>query len=264
MPRLLLVRTLCLPLLASLLLPMTSGAQDTPGVTVANLAQRQFAQDFLQQAQAKEAEQARARAAAAPNAPKDAKPASPDKTPAIEMTVAAPELNRFAVDIKGELLKSGLYRIFPGKVYSSTGKETVADINTQIANGQYPDADYVLFGTISYVNTNMVSAPAGNKQTSHTFSMDVVGEFVLINVHTRAVDVAFSAIGQGSDMHVSRTAGSVIAINKSKILKEVSQSLASAVAGELAFQLKPGKIKAGTTPRAPAVKRELTRTLTIK
>ena len=264
MPRLLFVRTLCLPLLACLLLPMTSVAQDTPGVTVANLAQRQFAQDFLQQAQAKEAEQARARAAAAPNAPKNAKLAPPEKTPAIEMTVAAPELNRFAVDIKGELLKSGLYRIFPGKVYSSTGKETIADINTQITNGQYPDADYVLFGTISYVNTNMVSAPADNKQMSHTFSMDIVGEFVLINTRTRAVDAAFSAIGQGSDMHVSKTAGSVIAINKSKILKEVSQSLASAVASELAFQLTPSKIKTRTSPRAPAAKRELTRTLTIK
>jgi uncharacterized protein (DUF4415 family) len=264
MPRLLLVRALCVPLLASLLLPAMSLAQEQPAIAVTDLAQRQFAQDFLNKALAKEAEQARARAAAAPNAPKNPPVAEKPKTPGIDLTIDGDVLRRFTVGIKGELFKSGFYRLFPGKVRQSTNKETLADINEQIDKGLYPDVDYVLFGTISYVNTTMSSAPADNKQVAHTMLLEIVGEFLLINTRTRAVDVSFLSMGQGSDTRISKHAGTVIAINKSKILKQASESLASSVTTELEYQLTPKKIKTGTTPVIPPSNTPPTRTITLR
>lgn len=263
MPRLLLVRTLNLPLMACLLLPAMSFAQEQPIIAVVDLAQYQFAQNYVRQLVIKETEKANARAAATPNASK-AIPAAQENIPPIELPITNGELHRFAIDIKGTLLTSGLYRLLPGKIWQSTNQETIPDIMHRIAQGFYPDIDYVLFGTINYVNTTMTSVAADDKQIVHTLSMEVVGEFSLINTRTGTIDAAFSSIGQGTDIHIAKLAGTVIAINKSKILRDTSLSLASSVATELAYQLTPKKIKAGTTPVTNAPNASTTHTITLK
>lgn len=264
MQKSLLVRILGLPLLACLLLPAWSQAQEQPVIAVTDLVQSQFAGDFLRKVQEKEAQQARAKAAAAPNAPKKALPAPKASAPVMTLSIDKEALRRFAVDIKGELFKSGLYRILPGKVWQATGKETVYDINHRITKGFYPDIDYVLFGTIIYINSTLASLPADDRDIAHTLSLDIVGEFSLINTRTGKTDASFYAMGNGSDTHIAKAAGTVIAINKSKILKELSGSLANAVTAELEYQLTPQQIKNGTTPGSPPAATAPTRTITLK
>jgi len=150
------------------------------------------------------------------------------------------ELRKFTADIKGELLKSGAYRLVQGKPWTQQNTEKLYDIIDRIKKGYYPGADYVLFGTINNIDFRQESNPIqGSNAVSFSLALELVGEFSLINTRTYEIKAAFSAMGEGSDTRLANAAGTVIALNKSKVMQEVSRSLGDAVAAEMEAQFNP-------------------------
>ena len=155
-------------------------------------------------------------------------------------TISRGELRKFTADIKGELLKSGSYRLVQGKPWTQQNTEKLFDIIDRIKKGYYPGADYVLFGTINNIDFRQESNPVqGSNAVSFSLALELVGEFSLINTRTYEIKAAFSAMGEGSDVRLANAAGTVISLNKSKVMQEVSRSLGDAVAGEMEAQFNP-------------------------
>lgn len=157
------------------------------------------------------------------------------------------ELRKFTADIKGELLKSGAYRLVQGKPWTQQNTEKLYDIIDRIKKGYYPGADYVLFGSINNIDFRQESNPIqGSNAVSFSLALELVGEFSLINTRTYEIKAAFSAMGEGSDTRLVNAAGTVIAPNKSKVMQEVSRSLGDAVAAEMEAQFNPAASTRGT------------------
>lgn len=148
------------------------------------------------------------------------------------------ELRKFTADIKGEMLKSGYFRIVQGKPFTATNKEKLYDIIARIRKGQYPGADYVLFGTLSSIQFRQEANPVDNTDTvSHTLSLELVGDFSLINTRTYEVKGAFSAVGEGQDTKLVSSSGANVVMNRGKVVSEVSKSLGLDVIRQLEEQL---------------------------
>ncbi|MDR3213788.1 MAG: penicillin-binding protein activator LpoB [Azoarcus sp.] len=148
------------------------------------------------------------------------------------------ELRKFTADIKGEMLKSGYFRIVQGKPFTATNKEKLYDIIARIKSGQYPGADYVLFGTLSSIQFRQEANPLDNTDTvSHSLSLELVGDFSLVNTKTYEVKGSFSAIGEGQDTKLVSSAGANVVFNRGKVISEVSKSLGEDVIRQLEEQL---------------------------
>lgn len=147
------------------------------------------------------------------------------------------ELRKFTADIKGELLKSG-HRLVQGKPWTQHDSEKLYDIIGRIKQGYYPGADYVLWGSINNVEFREDASPIqGTSSVSHSLSLELVGEFSLINTRTYEIKAAFSAMGEGSDTKIVNSPASQLTLNRSKVMQDVSRSLGEAVAREVAGQL---------------------------
>lgn len=150
------------------------------------------------------------------------------------------ELRKFTADIKGELLKSGSYRLVQGKPWTQQNTEKLYDIIDRIKKGFYPGADYVLFGSINNIDFRQEASPQqGTNTMAYSLALELVGEFSLINTRTYEIKAAFSAMGEGSDVRLVNAAGTTISLNKSKVMQEVSRSLGDAVASEMEAQFNP-------------------------
>lgn len=154
------------------------------------------------------------------------------------------ELRKFTADIKGEMLKSGLYRITEGKPYTAKNTEKIYDIIDRIKKGMYPHADYVLFGSVSSIQWRNEGNPiSGTDRFTQTLSLELVADFNLINTKTYEVKAAFSATGEGQDVKIL-TGNNVVSMNRGKVVSEVSKSLGADVAHQLEEQFDPN-IKKG-------------------
>lgn len=150
------------------------------------------------------------------------------------------ELRKFTADIKGELLKSGSYRLVQGKPWTQQNTEKLYDIIDRIKKGFYPGADYVLFGAINNIDFRQEANPQqGTNTMAYSLALELVGEFSLINTRTYEIKAAFSAMGEGADVRLVNAAGTTISLNKSKVMQEVSRSLGDAVASEMEAQFNP-------------------------
>ncbi|MDR2092511.1 MAG: hypothetical protein LBP58_04240 [Azoarcus sp.] len=148
------------------------------------------------------------------------------------------ELRKFSADIKGEMLKSGYFRVVQGKPYTAKNTEKLYDIIDRIKKGQFPGADYVLFGTVSNIAFRQEANPIDNTDTvSHTLSLELVGNFSLVNTKTYEVKGAFSAMGEGQDTKLVSSAGANVVLNRSRVISEVSKSLGVDVIRQLEEQL---------------------------
>lgn len=157
-------------------------------------------------------------------------------------TIERGELRKFTADVKGELIKAG-YKLVQGKPWTQKDTENLYDIIERIKQGYYPGADYVLFGSINNVEFNVDDAPIqGSDAFSHKLSFSLVAEFSLISTRTYEISAAFSAMGEGSDMKMSKAAAegearrTHLTLNRSKVVQEVSRSLGAAVAQEILAQ----------------------------
>ena len=150
------------------------------------------------------------------------------------------ELRKFTGDIKGQLIESG-YRVVQGKPWTQKNTENLYDIIDRIKKGYYPNADYVLWGTIDNVEFRKDESPIqGSNAISHILSLELVAEFSLIDTKTYEVKAAFSAMGEGSDVKLVSSPGTRLTLNRSKVMKEVASSLGEAVAEEVRSQFSEG------------------------
>ncbi|MBI5938376.1 MAG: penicillin-binding protein activator LpoB [Betaproteobacteria bacterium] len=151
------------------------------------------------------------------------------------------ELRKFTADVKGEMLKSGSYRLTQGKPYTQKNSEKIYDIIDRIKKGYYPGANYVLFGTVSNIEFRDELQPViGSNATSAILSLDLVADFSLINTKTYEIKAAFSAMGTGQDIKLLSGPGQRVVLNRGKVMHEVSKSLGVEVARQLEEQFRPG------------------------
>ncbi len=171
------------------------------------------------------------------------------------------ELGSFSNDIKGALLRGTTFVLVQGKRFDSgepqptkaeqamnqlqTGKMAkpvkqpdVKDIIVRIKKGEFPGADYVLFGVLSNVEFRSELSPLqGTSSTTRQFSLDLLADFSLINTKNYEIKAAFSAQGAGSETKIFSGRGDVIPPNRSKVMRETSQTLAKNVYEQLVDQL---------------------------
>lgn len=152
------------------------------------------------------------------------------------------ELRKFTADIKGEMLRSGRFQLVQGKPFTDTkNSEKLYDIIARIKQGMYPGADYVLFGSINSIEFRQEANPIDHTDTvSHTLSLELVGEFSLINTRNYTVKASFSAMGAGQDVKLLSSRGGRVVLNRGKVVSEVSKSLGEDVARQLDEQLGGG------------------------
>jgi len=167
------------------------------------------------------------------------------------------ELRKFTGDIKGEMLNSGIYRLTQGKPFTAKDTEKIYDVIDRIKKGMYPGADYVLFGSVSSLDWRNEANPIqGSGKYSQTLSLELVAEFSLINTRTYEIKAAFSAMGEGQDQKFL-TGNNIVAMNRGKVVSEVSKSLGADVARQLEDQFDPSR-KATSIRRSTRVINETT------
>jgi curli biogenesis system outer membrane secretion channel CsgG len=171
------------------------------------------------------------------------------------------ELRSFSNDIRGALLKGGAVRLVQGKGFDDGGPQhskaekalnqiqtgkmaklvrqpEVHDIIARIKKGEFPGADYVLFGTLSSLEfRDQLSPLQGTTSASYQFSLDLVADFSLINTKTYEIISAFSAQGAGNDTKLISNRGDVVRPNRGQVMRDTSRSLAANVYEQMAEQL---------------------------
>jgi hypothetical protein len=150
------------------------------------------------------------------------------------------ELRKFTADIKGELIKSGHYRVVQGKPWISEKTDALYDIINRIKEGYYPNTDFVLFGSINTVDFRNESNPIqGSDAVNYSLSLELVAEFSLINTKTYEVVASFSATGEGKDSRLVNSPGTRASPDRGKVVRNVSQSLGVEVAKQIEEQFSP-------------------------
>ncbi|MEI7429382.1 MAG: penicillin-binding protein activator LpoB [Betaproteobacteria bacterium] len=148
------------------------------------------------------------------------------------------ELRKFTADIKGNIIKAGLFELVQGRPFTAKNNEKLYDIIARIKQGMYPGADYVLFGAVNSIEFRQEENPIINTNTiSHTLSLELVGEFSLISTRTFKIKSSFSAMGTGQDVKLLSSRGGRIVLNRGKVVSEVSKSLGEDVSRQLEEQL---------------------------
>lgn len=155
-------------------------------------------------------------------------------------TIERGELRKFTGDIKGEMLKSGVYRLVQAKPYTAKDTEKLYDVIDRIKKGYFPNADYVLFNTITSIEPRSEVNPIqGSNATNVSLSLELMVESSLINTKTYEVKAAFSAIGEGNDSRLINMVGQKVHLSKTKVMKEVSETLGQDVARQIEEQFIP-------------------------
>jgi hypothetical protein len=171
------------------------------------------------------------------------------------------ELGSFTNDIKGALLKGTTFRLVQGKMFDAGAPQPtkaeqvlnqlqggkmakpvqqpqVHDIIARIKKGEFPGADYVLFGTLTSLQfRDTVSTIQGTRNASHIFSLDLVADFSLISTKTYEIKAAFSAQGEGGETKLLSTRGDILPPNRGKVIRETSKTLAANVFEQFSEQI---------------------------
>lgn len=149
------------------------------------------------------------------------------------------ELRKFSGDIKGEILKSGMFQLVQGTPYTADAKEDVYDVIKRIKNGNFKGADYVLFGTVSDIDFRQdVNEIANTDSHSAVLGLTLVGDFSLINTRTYEITSAFTAMGEGQDTRLVNGNDVRVSPNRGRVVREVSKSIGMDVARQLREQLR--------------------------
>lgn len=150
------------------------------------------------------------------------------------------ELRKFTSDLKGELIRSGAFRLVQARPYTDAKpSEQIFDVINRIKRGGFPGADYVLFGTVSSVEWRNDQQPVQDtRNTMLLYSLELGVDFSLINTKTYQVHAAFSAVGEGSDSKIW-SAGARLTPNRARVMQDVSRTLAEEAVREIDAQFKP-------------------------
>jgi hypothetical protein len=148
------------------------------------------------------------------------------------------ELRRFTGDIKGEMLRTGLFRLVQGTPHTASSRGDVYDVIKRIKAGNFKGADYVLFGTVSDIEfTQDMNELAHTDSYSAVLALTLVADFSLINTKTFEITSAFTAMGEAQDTRLVNARDVRVSLNRPRVVREVSKALGEDVAGQLSLQL---------------------------
>ena len=146
------------------------------------------------------------------------------------------ELKKFTGDIKGALINSRQFTVVQAKPAPTKKDESVYNIIARIKKGDFPKADYVLFGRVSQMNFNDSTYQVDGGMVNSILSLSLTAEFSLINTKTYEVKASFSAVGDGQDTKVL-SAGTYAEPNRAAVVSQVSKSLGQDVFRQIEEQV---------------------------
>ena len=191
------------------------------------------------------------------------------------------ELGSFTNDIKGALLKGTNFRLVQGKLFDAGAPQPtkaeqvlnqmqggkmakpvkqpqVMDIIARIKKGDFPGADYVLFGTLTSLQfRDSLSPIQGTSNASHIFSLDLVADFSLISTKNYEIKASFSAQGEGAETKLLSTRGDILPPNRGKVIRDTSRTLAANVFDQFSDQISMAEGGMARQIRPTAGSREL-------
>jgi hypothetical protein len=148
------------------------------------------------------------------------------------------ELRKFTGDIKGEILRSGMFQLVQGTPHTASSTGDVYDVIKRIKAGHFKGADYVLFGTVSDIDfTRDINELGTADSYSAVLALSLVADFSLINTKTYEITSAFTAMGEGQDTKLLNHRDVRISLNRPRVVREVSKALGEDVARQLSEQL---------------------------
>ncbi|WP_448111739.1 penicillin-binding protein activator LpoB [Pseudomonas lini] len=167
------------------------------------------------------------------------------------------ELRKFTGDIKGEILRTGMFQLVQGTPYTASSKGDVYDVIKRIRAGSFKGADYVLFGTVSDIDfTRDTTELANTDSYSAVLGLTLVADFSLINTKTYEITSAFTAMGEGQDTKLVNGRDIRISLNRPRVVRDVSKALGEDVAAQLSQQLGDGGYE---QPRQAPLRNDLPR-----
>ena len=146
------------------------------------------------------------------------------------------ELKKFSGTIRGALINSRQFTVVQAKPFPMKRQEGVYDIIARIKKGDFPHADYVLFGRLSDISFNNSTYQVNDSMTNVMLNLALTAEFSLINTKTYEVIASFTAAGEGQDTKLL-TPGTYAAPNRSAVVAQVSKTLGQAVLGQIEEQV---------------------------
>jgi hypothetical protein len=207
------------------------GAQAAPNIAVTDMAFEQQVEEYIHTVSAQSRFQANAYSASGS--------ASYNEYEARTTYIEQGELRKFSGDIKGEILKSGMFQLVQGTPYTASAKEDVYDVIARIKNGNFKGADYVLFGTVSDIDFRQdINEIANTNAHSSVLGLALVADFSLINTRTFEITSAFTAMGEGQDTKLVNGNDLRVTPNRGRVVKAVSKSIGMDVARQLREQLR--------------------------
>ncbi|HGM5582351.1 TPA: penicillin-binding protein activator LpoB [Pseudomonas putida] len=148
------------------------------------------------------------------------------------------ELRTFGGDIKGEILKGGMFQLVQGSPYTAETKGDVHDVIQRIKAGAFKGADYVLFGTLSDIDFQQdINALDHTDSYSAVLGLTVVVNFSLIDTRTYQITSAFTAMGEAQDTKLVKRQDARVTLNRPRVVREASKALGLDVAQQLGEQL---------------------------
>lgn len=206
------------------------GVQAAPKVAVTDLAYQERVEQYIHIVSAQSSHQASLYSASGTS--------SYNEFESSQSFIEQTELRKFGGDIKGEILKSGLFQLVQGTPYTAGASEDVYDVIKRIKNGNFKGADYVLFGTLSDIDfqRNITSIDNTNSYSA-ILGLTLVADFSLINTRTFEITSAFTAMGEGQDTKLVNSQDVRVSLNRPRVVREVSKELGIDVAQQLGEQL---------------------------
>ncbi|MVW90303.1 penicillin-binding protein activator LpoB [Pseudomonas sp. PB101] len=209
------------------------GAQAAPKVAVTDLAYQERVEQYIHIVSAQSNFQASPYSAS--GSP------SYNEIEATSSYIEQGELRKFTGDIKGEILRTGMFQLVQGTPYTSSSKGDVFDVIRRIKAGNFKGADYVLFGTVSDIDfTRDVTELANTDSHSAVLGLTLVADFSLINTRTFEITSAFTAMGEGQDTKLVNGRDIKVSLNRPRVVREVSKALGEDVAAQMSQQLGEG------------------------
>ncbi|WP_434654801.1 penicillin-binding protein activator LpoB [Pseudomonas sp. R3-56] len=205
-------------------------AQAAPRVAVTDLAYQQRVEEYIHTVSAQSNFRANPYSASASS--------SYEEMEATSSYIEQGELRKFTGDIKGEILRSGMFQLVQGTPHTASSTGDVYDVIKRIKAGHFKGADYVLFGTVSDIDfTRDINELGTADSYSAVLALSLVADFSLINTKTYEITSAFTAMGEGQDTKLLNHRDVRISLNRPRVVREVSKALGEDVARQLSEQL---------------------------
>ena len=216
--------------IASLGLACAFSAHAAPKVAVTDLAYQERVEEYIHTVSAQQSSNASMYSANSSS--------SYNEYESSQSYVEQTELRKFSGDIKGEILKTGMFQLVQGTPYTAKAKEDVYDVIKRIKNGNFKGADYVLFGTLSDIDFQRdITSLDRTDSYSAVLGLTLVADFSLINTRTYEITSAFTAMGEGQDTKLVNGDDVRVTLNRPRVVREVSKELGMDVARQLSEQL---------------------------